>query len=262
MSDITTNPPPPSGVIPTEVPLGITGLMSPTLGPVDQPPSNKSMFNLNHGFYLGKFTINNTMANGAQVYAKDFFYPMTESIFAPVSSPGFVNRILVPWDLIPAYYSRMCKVDWELEFVPVKVADSRVSLDLIFNYEDIHFVNNTAQFANDNYHKILDDEDDSLRFNIPQFWLTNNVPTDCLAVTTDTGIHNFNPAYLPKTSLVVNLRNKYQNNPLQPDSFEVVVYMYPKVHSAICIAGKSLVRNHFPDELTFVPIPWFLAKRV
>lgn len=259
----TSNPAPPTGVTPTEVPLGITGTTSQTLSPPNIIYKEPILFNLNESIYYGKFRIDKSYVSGLKVFEWQALYPLG-NFDNPYNMGNTNGRYVytVPWSLLTAFYSKQCKVDWLMNFTFVKVSDCRVSLDLIFNYNGLS--KNTLDplsLSNDSYHVSVDSQDDNFSFEIPQFWLTNNVQTDSGAIflTPSTG-ETIQPAYLPQTVLDVFIRNPYQPNMLQPDFFDVLVTLQPIVRSTVGFAAKSLTKGTAPYP-NAINRPYFLRNR-
>lgn len=258
----TSNPTPPDGLTPTQVPLGISGTTSEILGPPNIIYKQPVAFNLNESIYYGQFTIDNTLSTGSRVFQWDSFYPLGN--FPNVYNSGESNgryTYCVPWSLLTAFYSKQCKVDWLMNFTFIKVPDCRVSLDLIFNYNGETKVLYTPELlGSDSYHVIIDSQDDNFSFELPQFWLTNNVQTDSAAVIFSSTGQTIQPAFLPTTHLDIFIRNPYQPNMLQPDSFQVIVTMQPIVRSTVGFAAKSLTRTAAPYNPS-VNRPYFLRNQ-
>jgi len=160
-------------------------------------------------------------------------------------------------------FSLQGKMDFDLELIPVKVGDSRASIDFVFNQEDNTLGYNNITMANDSVHKILDDTDDPIRFSIPIIWPTNNIQTRNWSYSTDADpsvLIRLQPAFLPFTRLTAFMRNPYQPNQMQPTSFEVLVILHPKPHSMIATSGISPVRNVVGLLIDYTPVPWFISS--
>jgi hypothetical protein len=263
----TTNPAPPTGITPTEVPLGITTATTVTQGPVNIPRTPATSLSLNRPIYIDKFTITPSNVTGQQVYAMTTKFPFGDfpNRYNQNAQEDDTIQFFVPWSLIKAFYSKQCKIDWEMELVPVKVADSRVILDVVFGYDDGQAPPSTQllYLANDTVSFKLDSQNEPIKIMIPQFWATEVVQTDTFRarqVTAPLFANVIQPAFLPTTNVVIRIRNPYQPNLIQPDTFEVLVFLRPIVTTALAIGGKSSVVNRLPDIETHIPVPYFLNK--
>lgn len=255
----TTNPAPPSGVTPTEVPLGTSGTVSETVMPVNIPIVKElAIFNqVGKGLFLGSFQISSLAGVGTNVFNWDFRNPTTvgsNNFYSRVTNPGIVNYPTA-WELIVAMFARMVEIDFELEFIPIKVGDSRCSVDILFNFEGNIPPYNTRNLSNESMHKVFDDTDDPLRIQVPAFWLTNNVSTR--EVYDPTGIVKNVSPFLPKTRLAMYIRNPYQPNLMQPPTFSVMVILHPKVKNPIGLAPLNPYARNFAGTV-FSPDPWFI----
>jgi len=83
----TTTPAPPSGVSPTEVPLGISGTVSETPGPVNIPRLSLPIFSQEgRGLFLGSFTMDITQNPGSVLFDWRMQQPMhlgSSDLYAP-----------------------------------------------------------------------------------------------------------------------------------------------------------------------------------
>lgn len=262
----TTNPAPPTGVTPTEVPLGITTTTSTSGGPLNKNNTSTKMFTLNEGLYYGTFTVSSTNAPNDIVFNWSSLYPLGDFENVYNNNTGSLNteQYFVPWELIPAFYSRQCKIDWVVNFTPVKVADARVSFDISFKYDsDDPFPTDQVDFTkNDSVFKVLDSQDDSFSVVPPMYWLTNNVNTDTYPVSFVGSVNRntMQPAFLPSTRMQIRIRNPYYPSMIQPDSFQVVVTVKPIVRQTLCIAGKSSIRTVRNLATNYTPRPYFLNR--
>lgn len=261
----TTNPPPPSGVTPTEVPLGISSTVSETTNPVNNDKLRTEVLNINMDAYLSKFTILSTQGPTTNVFSWNSHYPLElEGQYRITADATQTGRALVPWALLTPFFSKQCRIDWALKFTPVKISDARCSLDFVVNYEGeaLTYANvnpNQVMLANDSFHKIVDDLDDPFEIVVPMFWLTNNVQTDSNFYQPNSGLGTrLQPTYLPKTSVNVFIRSPYQPNQMQTPSFDMVVTIVPIVRQTLGMAAKSLIRNYTPTTTDYFPTPYFL----
>lgn len=260
--DIITNPPPPMGIIPTEVPLGVSGRFDKTLAPVNIPADLSSGLDLKgNGLFLTSFTIDETMVPGTLLFDWTSRYPCGETNpFYYPSTDSSVRTIFPPvWEFVKPIFSQQTKMDFMFQFKPIKVSDCRASIDIVFNQEDVPITYGTFTLANESMHKILDDSDDPINFSVPMIWPINNVATKSMTLY-DTSQTVYQPPYVPYTRMQVFLRNPYQPNLMQPSSFEILVFLYPIPHSTIGIASSSLVRTQYPTLNDHFPIPWFINK--
>jgi len=255
-----TNPTPPTGVIPTEVPLGINTTTTHSPVPNNIIPNSLGAYGNDFGIYLTTFTISNTMAPGTRVFTWNSEYPLSlNNQYSTIAGQDYLQWRL-PWSLIVPFFSRMGKVEWEMNFKPIKVADCRVSVDIVFNY-GLYAPENTditnKALANDSLHKNFDDTDDNLTFNIPMFFPTDNVQIDSYRVF-GVALDTIQPAFLPTTSVNVFIRNTYQNSLIQPDSFQVLVTLRPKISNCVGLATRSTAVNNQRGIVEEICRPHFL----
>lgn len=237
-----TNPLPPDGGTNTSVPLGITASVSETPQPVNVPVLPASVFNSSHGIYLGKFEIKDTFAIGEDVYNWDYRKPLTPAYARTTDIHGRISAF-TPWDFVLPYFSKQCKVEYDMLFIPIKIGDCRTRLDLVYNFEEQPFTDlySTNALANVNQHFLLDDDDEQFRFSIPTYWISNNVTTDVTKVKTSSGNANLRSAFLPMTKFKMFIASQYQHNAMQMPTFSVHVVLYPRVTSMLGLAGKRSV---------------------
>lgn len=263
----TTNPPAPTGVSPTEVPLGINSAISETPIPVNFPLlKNLAMFNVEpRGAYLGSFVISQSDPIGSRVFDWDMRFP-TEIAAANLYQNVYraEGKVTMPriWELLTYFYSMQCKVEFDLEFIPVKTSDCRFSLDLVVNQNgsDLTSLTYQSKLVYDSVHHVLDDQDTHLRISVPTFWLTDNVASRTFPETYDVDNNsNVKNPYIPFTRIQAFIRNPYQPNMIQLDYFRVVVILHPKVLSPVGLAGYSPVLGF--NSLGW-PEPWVTAGRI
>jgi hypothetical protein len=240
----TTNPIAPTGATPTEVPFGISGSTTLNSIPADLQPASGSMLYSGHGLFLTRFSISTLDTVGSVVWNFDARFPLGRNAFENryyrVSSGGNY-RPIVPWDLWPVWFSAQCRVDYELVFVPVKVGDSRVSLDFVFDYSGLGNTGpyGTDTLVQDSFHKLIDDQDDQFSFTVPLIYVTKLVNTVPPKFGTLAPTSNDFPAFLPQTTMQVFIRSPYQPNLMQPNSFDVLVFMRPIVRDTQTVVGRS-----------------------
>lgn len=255
----TTNPAPPTGVTPTEVPLGTSGTISETVMPVNIPIVKElAMFNqIGKGLFIGSFQISALNGVGTNVFNWSFSNPTTvgsTNLYSRTTSPGIINYPTA-WEYLVAMFSRMVQIDYELEFIPIKVGDSRCSVDILYNFENTIPLYNTRNLSNESMHKVFDDMDDPFRIAVPAFWITNNNST---RETYDpSGVVKNSSPFLPQTRLAMYIRNPYQPNMMQPSSFSVMVILHPRVKNPIGLAPLNPYTRKVGDTV-FSPDPWFI----
>lgn len=266
METSTTNPARPSGITPTEVPLGITSSTVPVPGPSELVIKSLKCFQLVRPIYHSSFQIANTNNVGERIFNYDSTYPLGDfpNRYNTIAGSNDTSRPLVPWTLLKPYYSRMCRIEFEIHLLPVKVADSRVSLDVISTYDvlDGPYAYNSINMSNDTFHKHLDSQDDELVIQVPTYWMSKFIQTDSSYVSV-TGVQTvLQPAFIPTTQLEFYIRGRYHNSMIQPSAFNVLVTVLPTVVESLQIAGKSNVSATFPDLWSQTPAPWFLHSSV
>lgn len=256
----TSNPAPPTGLTPTEVPLGITSTTSPSGGPINASKGPPKFWALSEGLYYGTFDVSILNGPNDVVFEWNSTYPLG-NFTNPYNTITNANntRFFVPWELWPAFFSRECKVDWEICFTAIKVADCRVSFDISFLYDQNgSFPGPQANFVNnDSFHKIFDSQDDTFSIVPPMFWVSNNVQTDNFRINLAGNVF-VPPAFVPTTRMQVRIRNPYYPNMTQPDSFTVVVTVKPIIRQAIGIAGRAAFRSLNNNLDVQVHRPYFL----
>jgi hypothetical protein len=204
------------------------------------------------------------MVPGHKVYSWNSAHPLDNMEYRTIANEDFLNWV-IPWQLITAFYSRMSKIEWTLNLKPIKVADCRVSLDVIFTYENykpLTSLLSARALNNDSVHKQLDDTDDNLSIDIPMHFMTDNVSTYSHRVLISGGApENVNSCFLPTTNAEFFIRNPYQNSQIQPDKFSVLVTLKPKVMNNIGLASTSLANiNAINDGLIVeIPRPHFIS---
>jgi len=262
----TTNPLPPSGLTNTSVPLGITSSVSETPEPVNVPILPTSVFEDCHGIYLGNFAFSDADAIGKLLYQWEYKFPLTSPYKRIVGSGTHQVSPFTPWDLVLPSLSKQVKMEYALQFIPVKIADSRARVDVIFQFEEITFtqVYGTKLLANYNTRLMLDDADEQLIIPIPTYWVSNNVTTDMTltkfkesGVTSDINIPS---SFLPDTQMRMYVASKYQHNAMQMSEFAVHVVLYPRPTQMLGLAGKrshTVVRPGVSNRNDFLT-PYFM----
>jgi len=254
----TTTPAPPSGVTPTEVPLGISGTVSEVIAPLNFPQVKLQINTVQWGSYHNTVSINSSQAAGSVWFSWNSEQPLpTENSLLHQGVDNDELVYFVPRDLFRAFFSRQCKIDWQLRFIPVKVSDCRASTDIIYSYEGVqNVVYDNLKLANDSVHKIFDDQDDQFDIIPPLFWYTNNVHTYKYL---DRGTLLKPSAFLPYTELKAFIRNPYQPNLTQPLSFDVVIIVFPIVRQALGMhAPSELYQRIGAVSGGSDPVPYFM----
>lgn len=263
-----TNPVPPSGTTPTNVPLGISGSTVPEPGPSEVVLKPLQCFRTIRPIFYNRIFINNTQQRGTRLFTYETAFPLGNfpNRYNTISAANDVSRPFVPWMLVLPYFSRLCKIDFDLHLTPVKVADCRVSLDLISTYDNLPvtgFAYSTSAMNNDSFYKILDSQDDELTVSVPAYWVSKFVQTDSsIAQVPLTGQHIMQPAFLPTTQMQCFIRGKYHPSMIQPISFGVLLTVIPRVTCALQIAGRSNLTAIFSELWSQTPAPWFLHSSV
>lgn len=257
--DQTTQPLPPLGVSTTPTPLSVEG----TTNYSDRPDSlnvQKDVL-LKNSIYYGKYSISRDDPTGKVIWKYRTDFPLGEvdnNYYTQVDSLGNF-RMLLTKPLVNAYFSRSIKIDWVMIHQPVKISDCRVSCDMITRYSGSYSSKpyRTDTFVNDNVQVYFDDMDDHFIFQVPSFW-----PTSCVA-TRNTRQSGFNrpPPFVPKTTCEFFIRSPYVNNALQPDTFDVLVYLVPIISHASTIAAQEAIIRYQPDLDDFLPLPYIYNRK-
>lgn len=263
----TTNPAPPSGVIPTEVPLGITSTTVPVPGPSDLIIKPLDCFRIVRPIFHSIVNINSTQPVGAQIFHLETMFPLGNfsNRYNTIAGNFDTLRPLVPWMLVEVYFSKFSKIDFEYHFTPIKVADCRVSLDIITIYDNL--IGGAANYTtstmnNDLFHKNLDSQDDELSLRPPMYWVSKFVQTDS-TYKNFAGVQSIvQPGNLPTTQVIGFIRSPYHPSLIQPIDFDVLITVVPIVSVALQIAGKSATGSQMPDLWEQIPRPWFLHSAV
>lgn len=262
-----TNPLPPSGLTNTSVPLGIEASVSEVPQPVNISVQPTTVFKQRHGMYLGNFQLPKSAPIGKLLYEWDYRKPFTDSYKRTLDSETNQYSLFTPWDLVMPILSKEVKMEYLLQFIPVKISDSRARIDVIYKFEadqpaDVY---STKLLANYNSRPCLDDSDEQLLFSIPTYWISNNVTTDMVLTTAKNstgGIEDLNmpSAFIPETQMKVYVASRYHPNNMQMDEFNVHVIIYPIPTSMLGLAGKRTHTVSRPgvDSRTSLLTPYFL----
>jgi hypothetical protein len=260
-----TNPVPPTGETPTTVPLEISaGLNSSTIPLNIFPSTGKQIYKDSLDIFLTTFDINANMGTGTKLFEWSSIAPLGDfsNIYNTFSFDD-TNYIFCPWSLHDAFYSKAVQIKWQLILQPIKISDCRVSIDIVFNYNDsIHTIYNVKTLANDSIHLNIDDQAEIQPIDIPQFQITDFHETDVGFITLSGQPTIPNPSlFIPRTRLTIFIRNRYQPNLTQPDIMSMVVKLRPTVHVGSDQFGKSAITTFNPLIDTRVHLPYFLYRR-
>jgi len=260
-----TNPLPPSGLTNTSVPLGITSSIADTPQPINVPVLPTSVYRDSHGIYLGKFAFKDSDAIGAKLYEWNYLYPLTTPYKRDINTDStYQISQFTPWDLILPTLSKQVKMEYTLQFIPVKIADSRARVDIVYKFDDRvkPDVYETKLLSNYNSRLMLDDSDEQLIIPVPTYWVSNNVATDMTMTKVKTpAVKDINipSGFLPNTNIIMYVASKYQHNAMQLDEFNVHVVLYPRPTQMLGLTAKrvhSVTRNS--ETRTTLITPYFM----
>jgi len=247
----TTNPISPTGGTNTSVPLGITASTELNPSPLNSPIFNSDCFSTPHKILIDTFTIKNDQ----DLYTAIYDWSVRDNKLTSYW-PTFEEPQVTPWNLLPAYYSKQVRMEYQLLFYPIKVTNCKVKLDAVLDYVNVlDATSDSTDFANQNNQFELDDPDGIITFPVPQYYVTNNVNTDMNFLGTG-DVLTF-PAFVPETKIRFTIANPYHNNNLQPDNFNVLVYLI-----AIPVMPQNLVGKRIAKYggYTHPLIPYFYSK--
>lgn len=261
----TTNPLPPSGLTNTNVPLSITSSIAETPQPVNVPVLPTSVYRRSHGIYIDKFKFKDSYAIGTKLYEWNYLYPLPSSYKRTINTDStFQISQFTPWDLILPTLSKQVKMEYELQFIPVKIADSRARADVIYKFDEppTPDVYDTELFANYNSRLMMDDSDEQLFTPVPTYWVSSNVATDMTMTKVKTpAVKDINlpSGFLPDTNINMYVGAKYQHNAMQLDEFNVHVILYVRPTQMLGMTAKrvhSVTRNS--ETRTTLITPYFM----
>lgn len=258
---ITTQPLPPLGTTTTPTPLSIEGTLTNNMIEGNLATQPIPSLNNKNSLYYGKFTIDDINDIGTKVFEYDAEYPMGASNNSYYSQPGNDGLFifLCPWSLINVWFSRQCKIDFALVFQPVKVSDSRVSLDTLIRYKGESVTTyNIGAFANDTYSHYIDDNDGQFSLMVPAYWNTNFVPTRSVRMLQ----RNIQPDFIPKTKMTTFIRSPYVPTLMHPNKFDVLVYLIPMVSVASTMVGATRVVRTSPNTDNYLPLPYVFNREL
>lgn len=267
----TTLPTAPSGANPPEVPLGISATITET--PIQQniPRKPLNLTDPSKLIYYGKFSINKSRETGSKLFSWNFRTPLPDYYAMQwLLTQASTLSQNIPWALWRAYFSRQCKIEWELIFEPVKAKDCRFSMDAVFSYDEktIDDSLTSTTLFNDSIHMVMDDPDQQFTILVPAYWMTATTPTDKIVLfyLEKEEVPNYellDPAFLPTTNVTLYLRAPYTPNLVQPDEIDVLVYVRPIVTQITGNVCKTIIGDYskFDGNGSKVPVtPWFMPK--
>uniref|UniRef100_A0AAU8JQ21 Structural protein 2 n=1 Tax=Chipolycivirus sp. TaxID=2809300 RepID=A0AAU8JQ21_9VIRU len=257
---LTTQPLPPLETTTTPTPLSIEGVLSEQVIEANKEEQSTPSFSCKNSLYLGKFSINNNSLIGTNVYEFDASFPLGKVDNKYYSQPlnNGILRMLCPWSLIPVWFSRQCKIDYTLVFQPVKISDSRVSIDSFYRYSELEITTyNTDAFVNDSVSNYIDDGDGLIFNQIPLYWPTDFVPTRAFRMSNQ----NRPPSFLPKTRMTTFIRSPYVPTLMHPNSFDVLVYLIPMISVAATTVAATRVTRAVPSSDNYLPLPYIFNRQ-
>lgn len=260
----TTTPNKPTAIPPPEVPLGIQGTFTPVPGiqPLEGKMLQRRLDNL---IYLEQDDINVSHDTGTVILNFDTQTGIPTTSYVTELTQG--TQVLVPWSLINAYYSRMCKIDYELIIQPIKVPDCRVSMDFVHNYNGKQAAYDNKTLVNHNVHYLFDSPQSALELSIPMFWPVMNVNTNQYIHFAGTaGYSTYKNAFIPQTKTTGYIAAPYVRINLQPTHVSLVVWLklIPRqVQGAAAMKTKTILRDKVTKlRTTFLPLPYFYTDPV
>jgi hypothetical protein len=245
------NPRNPTGIAGAEPPLGISGTTSES-GPIlvtDTPLIEIENPNL---LLHSIIDISNDQAIGTKILDLRTHYGLVPPTY--VRGQFFVNKVFLPIQSWPAFYSSMCLMEYDLIFQFAKVQDCRMMLNLSVNYNDQPLTYGVKTMVNHTVDIYADSVNDNTTFPIPQYFLTNNVPNrPGVGGTPQTA--PFRNIYIPKTRVSGFLALPYTPNDMQPLKMQVIVWLRLKPVNTI---GYSLPASINNDTKTSVNLPYWM----
>lgn len=258
----TTTPNKPTGISPPEVPLGIQGTFLNKAGP-EKLDLDLGQMRLDNLLFLETFEIvtSDEIGTAKHSFSTQVGLPLSTYTFEKISG----TQVVVPWNMIPAYYSRLSKVDFELHYQPVKVSDCRVSMDFVMNYNNGSLTYDERTLVNNNVHYLFDDPIQCLDLPVPMFWPTLNVHTNSRIYVDDTTQEVYKSQFIPRTKVEGFIAAPYIKNALQPTQLPVVVWLSLKprqVQGASAMKNMSYAGTKPFKPFTFLPLPYWYEKPV
>jgi len=254
----TTTPNKPTGISPPEVPLGIQGTFRNEVGP-ERLDGNLLQVRPDKLALLETFDITTAQDIGTKIFDFYSYTGLPIATYTNILTQGV--QVLVPWNAIPAYYSRLSKVDFELYFQPIKVADCRVAIELAANYRGLGLTYNSKTMVNNAVYYHFDNPTDYLHYKVPMFWPVINVNTNTSLTRTGsppTDVIQKN-AFIPTTRITGFISAPYVRNSLQPTTLTVVVWIKIVPRQT---QGESAmrIRQNTEKTQTFLPLPYWYTR--
>lgn len=258
----TTTPNKPTGIPPPEVPLGIQGTFLNKTGP-EKLDLDLGQMRLDNLLYLETFNIvtSDEIGTSKHSFSTRRGLPINTYTYETVSG----TQVVVPWNMIPAFYSRLSKVDYELHYQPVKVSDCRVSMDFVMNFNNSSLNYNERTLVNNNVHYLFDDPIQSLDLPIPMFWPTLNVQTNARIFTNETYEEIYKNQFIPWTNVQGFIAAPYIKNALQPTQLPVVAWLSLKprqVQGASAMKTMAYAGTKPFKPFSFLPLPYWYEKPI
>lgn len=267
---LTTTPNAPVGQITPEVPLGISASLTQIVSPLEYPPLRSSTGGLNEWNYIDSFTIEAKNPVGKFLWSWDSYDP-----FKSKTKNKFMenNNQVIPYlfkNMALPYWAQYLNMEYILRFEPVKVTDSRVEIFVEKNYDGRADQNNiafgdasTSSYNQENEIFTFDSPDEVKLIKPTLFQAQSKMPNNAgLIHEVDKPIEKLWPTFLPTTTISLKQQSRFINNALQPDTFDVNVYIMPIIRTMSQLNSKLPVMN-FGDtdayNLTYVPYPWWMA---
>lgn len=274
MSEVSTvTPNAPVGQISPEVPLGISASLAQTVQPVDNPPLIRNSNLDGKWIFLDSFEITKNMTIGTNLFNWDSYNPFMDVLkhkYDPTRTYDIPNMVHAMKD---AYWATFLNMEYEMKFEPIKVTDSRVELFIQKNYDGrkdtdaLKYSNAaTSSFNQENEVVVLDSPSTAVLFQPTLFQMqtkANNLA----------GIVNFAPsqldkiwpAFIPTTTIAVKLQSRFINNNLQPDSFEVNVWIRPIIKTMSQLTSRTRSVTRYGDPVfvvNYVPSAWWMSNPI
>lgn len=274
MSEISTvTPNAPVGQISPEVPLGISASLAQTVQPVDNPPLIRNDNLDQKWIFLDSFEIKKSMTIGTNLFNWDSYNPFMDVLKQKYDATATFDIPTMVHAMKDAYWATFLNMEYEMKFEPVKVTDSRVELfiqknydgrkdDATLKYSDAA----TSSFNQENEIVVLDSPTTAVLFKPTLFQMqtkANNVA----------GIVNFAPseldkiwpAFIPTTTIAIKLQSRFINNNLQPDSFDVNVWIRPIIKTISQLTSRTLSVTRYGSpiyKVNYVPLPWWMSNPI
>lgn len=255
----TTQPLPPLGQTTTPTPLSVEGIIAHNINPDNLVRQEIPALTNKNSLYYGKYTVDRDNLTGTKFFEHFLEYPLgkTSNLYYQQADNSGNLRMNLTWSLLTIYFSRSCKVDFMMVHQPVKVSDCVVSFDVINRYSGKgNDVYNTDAFVNDNVQGMFDDTDAHFEMVIPSFWAVGAVPTRYTRY-----VRNIQPSFIPRTVSTFYIRSPYINNAIQPDTFEVLVYLIPIILNSSTMVSPTRVTRTTPNLDNFLPLPYVFNRQ-